>query len=99
VPLAALARDGDALGKANAAGALWNLALSDAAIKAAIVAAGALVPLAALARDGDALGKANAAGALWNLAGGDAAIKAAILAAGALVCGVAYFWTHSGGGV
>jgi hypothetical protein len=64
VPLAALVRDGDALGKANAAGALQSLALSDAAIKAAIVAAGALVPLAALARDGDALGKANAAGAL-----------------------------------
>jgi hypothetical protein len=78
---------------------LQSLADGDAAIKAAIVAAGALVPLAALVRDGDALGKANAAGALWNLAGGDAAIKAAILAAGALVCGVAYFWTHSGGGV
>ena len=61
-----------------------NLAAGDAAIKAAIVAAGALVPLAALVRDGDAQGKANAAGALGNLAGGDAAIKAAIVAAGAL---------------
>ena len=43
------------------------LPTGDAAIKAAIVAAGALVPLAALVRDGDAQGKANAAGALSNL--------------------------------
>jgi len=43
---------------------LWSLATGDAAIKAAIVAAGALVPLAALVRDGDAEGKAKAAGAL-----------------------------------
>jgi hypothetical protein len=45
------------------------------AIKAAIVAAGALEPLAALVRDGDAPGKAEAAGALRHLAGGDAAKK------------------------
>jgi hypothetical protein len=62
-----------------------NLAGGDAAIKAAIVAAGALEPLAALVRDGDAEGKASAAGALMNLALGDAAIKAAIVAAGVLV--------------
>ncbi len=48
-PLAALVRDGDAEGKADAAGALANLADGDAAIKAAIVAAGALAPLVALA--------------------------------------------------
>jgi len=67
--------DVDAEGKAKAAGALSNLAGGDAAIKAAIVAAGALVPLAVLVRDGDAQGKAKAAGALSNLATGDAAIQ------------------------
>ncbi len=45
------------------------------AIKAAIVAAGAIEPLVALVRDGDAEGKAEAAGALRYLAGGDAAKK------------------------
>jgi hypothetical protein len=68
VPLAALVRDGDAPGKAEAAGALRNLATGDDAIQAAIVAAGALEPLAALMRDGDAQGKARAAAALQRLA-------------------------------
>ena len=57
-------RNGDALGKAKAAGALCDLAAGDAAIKVGIVAAGALVPLAALVGDGDAKGKAHAADAL-----------------------------------
>ena len=39
-PLVALVRDGDAEGKANAAGALRNLAGGGASFKAAIVAAG-----------------------------------------------------------
>ena len=77
-------RDGDARGKANAAGALWSLAAGDAAIVAAIAAAGAIEPLVALVRDGDAQGKADAAAALWYLAFGEFAIKAAIMAAGAI---------------
>ena len=75
-------RDGDAQGKAYAAGALAYLADGDAAIGAEIVVAGALVPLVPLVHDGDAQGKAFAAGALAKLANGD--VRAAIVAADAL---------------
>ena len=43
--LVVLVRDGDARGKANAAGALQKLAAGDDAIKAAIAAAGAIKAL------------------------------------------------------
>ena len=46
-PLVVLVRDGDARGKANAAGALRNLAAGDDAIVAAIASAGAIEPLVA----------------------------------------------------
>jgi vacuolar protein 8 len=85
VPLAALVRDGNARGKAEAAYVLANLSTGDAANTAAIVAVGAIGPLAALVRDGDAQGKATAAVALGNLSSGDAANTAAIAAAGAIV--------------
>ena len=78
----ALLRDGSAVGKENAAGALWNLidthlvVLADdlrlavhADNRVAIVKVeGALAALVALLRDGSAVGKEYAAGALKNLA-------------------------------
>ena len=66
--LVELARDGDAEGKANAAGALGSLACVPAN-RQAIVAAGGIETLVALARDGaNAQGATNSGGALTNLA-------------------------------
>jgi hypothetical protein len=67
VPLAALLRDGDARGKANAAAALGNLSRGNAANTAAIAAASTVESLAALMRDGNAKGKEAAARALGSL--------------------------------
>ena len=67
-PLVALVRDGTALQKEHAAGALWNLA-GDTDNRVAIAQAGGIPPLVALARDGTAQQKKEAAGALARLAG------------------------------
>jgi hypothetical protein len=74
----------DGATKANAAGALLNLANGDAANKAAMVTAGAIPPLVELVRGGSDQGKVSAAGALYYLSNGNAANKAAIVMAGAL---------------
>ena len=73
---------GDAIGKANAASALDNLA-DKAHNRCAIVLAGGIPHLVALVKRGNAMGKANAANALWNLAQ-TAAYKVAIALAGAI---------------
>ena len=65
-PLVALARDGDAGGKEQAAWALGNLSCN-ADNSVAIAAAGGIALFVALARDGDAGGKEMAAGALEDL--------------------------------
>jgi Armadillo/beta-catenin-like repeat len=62
--LVALVREGDASGKANAAGALWNLALGNEAMRASIREAGGISALESLVREGDASGKVNAENAL-----------------------------------
>ncbi len=65
--LLAQLKSGDAVDKANAAGALNNLAYH-ADNRVAIAQAGAIPPLVALLESGDAVDKANAADALKNLA-------------------------------
>ena len=65
--LVALVRDGNDAQKADAAGALRNLAIC-ADNKIAIAKAGGIPPLVALVRDGNDAQKAEAAGALQNLA-------------------------------
>ena len=67
LPLVELVRDGNANGKSNAAGALWNLA-GNADNKRAIAQLGAIPFLVALLRSGNAKGKANAAGVFTDLA-------------------------------
>jgi len=61
---------GDAAGKANAAGALANLASTNSDNQLAIAQANVIPHLIALVKRGDAAGKANAARALWNLVHG-----------------------------
>ena len=56
------------MGKENAAGALWSLAVNADNGVAIAKVEGALAALVALLRDGSAVGKERAAGALKNLA-------------------------------
>jgi hypothetical protein len=70
-PLVALVRDGDMVGKIEAARALKTLA-DDTAYQAAIVEKGGIAPLVALVGDGIAAGKAVAAGVLQSLVGNTA---------------------------
>ena len=63
----ALLRDGSAVGKEKAAGALWNLAVNADNKVAIAKEEGALAALVALLREGSAVGKDNAAGAVKSL--------------------------------
>ena len=65
-PLIALLSSGDAAGKEQAAGALWNLGVNDDN-KVKIVQAGGIAPLIALLTSGDAAGRTSAVLALKNL--------------------------------
>jgi hypothetical protein len=69
-PLVELLSSGSDEGRAEAAGALWNLAVVNNANREAVLAAGALPPLVDLLIVGSDKGRAYAAGALGDLSNG-----------------------------
>ena len=77
----ALLREGSAVGKEHAAGALQNLSFNAGNKVAIAKVEGALAALVALLRDGSAVGKENAAGAVKSLSM-DAEVKKSLFMLG-----------------
>ena len=78
----ALLREGSAVGKEDAAGALWSLAVNADNQVAIAKEEGALAALVALLREGSAVGKEKAAGAVKSLCSRNKETKDSLLQLG-----------------